>query len=157
MDDILTGILQWGIAVFIIILVVIVVGAVLLCVCIGCLSYHCCCKSSKQPQTPVVIWPEKWCTVCLKDSSGGKKTRVRINPDSRWSDLFPGLGKTTDPETGSNTEFHNWPGLRTPLLYATKLHGFPLLLCELTQTAIFGVEWSKTKNDSIGVPCYFTT
>ncbi|XP_071785650.1 low-density lipoprotein receptor-related protein 12-like [Asterias amurensis] len=54
-DDILTGILQWGIAVFIIILVVIVVGAVLLCVCIGCLSYHCCCKSRKQPQTIVLI------------------------------------------------------------------------------------------------------
>ncbi|XP_033625945.1 uncharacterized protein LOC117289095 [Asterias rubens] len=48
------GLLQWGIGVMVAIILGIVVGAILICVCCGCMCYHCCCKSSKTTSTVVV-------------------------------------------------------------------------------------------------------
>ncbi len=50
-----SGLMQWGMGVFIAIIVGIIVSVILVCVCCGCMCYHCCCKTSPPPYTTLVV------------------------------------------------------------------------------------------------------
>ncbi|XP_071785693.1 uncharacterized protein [Asterias amurensis] len=47
--------MQWGVGVFIAIIVGMVVGVVLICTCCCCCCYHCCCKPNPPPYTTLVV------------------------------------------------------------------------------------------------------
>ncbi|XP_038067677.1 low-density lipoprotein receptor-related protein 12-like [Patiria miniata] len=51
LDDALNNAISLGIGIIVAIIIGCIVGVVLLCVCVGCICYHCCCKRSQPQQT----------------------------------------------------------------------------------------------------------